>query len=596
MKFQTFAEYLSRLESLASRNEMVVLLGELLNQLDKNEVRSAMYLLGGRVCPDFLPIEFGFSNKLIIRALSQYAKIPLEQAEAGYKTHGDIGKYTEELAEQKSLINSGSGVAEVYEQLSEIALTTGKNSQAEKQRLVIKLLEANAPVANRFLTRMLTGKMRLGLSAKTILDGISWAMAGDKSLRPQVEYAYGVSADIGLIAETAMKEGLAALEKSRVQPGFPVASKLVEREKTPEAIIARMGSCYIQPKFDGLRVQIHYNKDGLAGNLATTGAGIGLPGMSLQQEEQVRIFSRNMENLTPMFPELVAAVKKLGVDSLILDGEAIGFDEATTSFLPFQETIKRKRKYDVEALSESVPLQAHLFDILSLNGQDLLNEPIENRLEKLKSIIKPGNSVFKLAETTLVKSEAELTELFEKYVAENLEGLIAKGERTIYKPGTRNFDWIKLKASAKSELVDTIDAVVLGYYAGRGVRNKFGIGALLIGTYDKEKDVFISLSKLGTGFKDADWGPIKTSLDAIKVDALLNDVKINKSLMPDVLVKPEIVVVVEADSISKSKMHGNDSDADSYSLRFPRIKQFGRDKSPEDITNTKEMQRLFELQ
>ena len=146
--------------------------------------------------------------------------------------------------------------------------------------------------------------------------------------------------------------------------------------------------------------------------------------------------------------------------------------------------------------------------------------------------------------------------------------------------------------------------MVLGYYYGEGTRAKFGIGAILTGIYDSENDRFVSLAKIGTGFKDEDWAHIKATLEPLKIEKLPENMIIEKTLMPDVLVTPKIVVVIEADSISRSKIHGVSTKAkkadtkpiEGLSLRFPRIKVFGRDKSPQDATTVAEMQRMFALQ
>jgi DNA ligase-1 len=144
---------------------------------------------------------------------------------------------------------------------------------------------------------------------------------------------------------------------------------------------------------------------------------------------------------------------------------------------------------------------------------------------------------------------------------------------------------------------DSIDTVVLGYYLGAGQRTKFGIGAILVGVYDDKNDVFLSLAKVGTGMKDEDWPKIREATDKIRVNELPPNVLINELIMPDVLVRPEIVAVIEADSISISKMHNVDEISNvGFSLRFPRLKQFGRDKRPEDATTLEELKRLYELQ
>lgn len=600
MLFADFAAYLDKLEKLSSRNEMTALLAELFSKFAPEDIEKAMYLLSGRVAPGFLAVEFSFSTKLLLKALVSFSKQTEAQALSDYQALGDIGAYTEQVFSKYAKVSKPQlSLVKVFGELEKIALTNGKNAQSEKQRIYLALLAEATAVEAKYFSRILVGNMRLGLSTKTIFDALSWTLTGDKSLRDKIESAYGVSVDLGLIAKITLIEGVDALSRIQATPGTPVASKLVEREKTAEAIIERLGDCYIQPKFDGLRVQIHYNKAGFGATKKLPGQTLGMFS-SEEPLEKVRIFSRNLEDLTPMLPDVVAAVQTLPIESVILDGEAIGFDANADAFLPFQETIKRKRKYDVDQTSSDVPLQINLFDVLALNGRDLLSERIEVRSKILEDIFgkdaynKPLG-IFKLAETTLVKTPQELDELFTKYVGQNLEGIIAKDDATFYKPGTRNFDWIKLKASAKTDLVDTIDAVVLGYYFGTGARAKFGIGAILIGVFDPDNDRYVSLTKVGTGFKDADWPIIKGTLDPIKVATLPKNYVINKTLVPDVLVAPQVVVVVEADSISISKIHG-DKGGSGLSLRFPRIKLFNRDKSPQDATTIGELQRMYILQ
>lgn len=599
MLFIEFANSLDKLEKISSRNEMTEVLSQLFAKLEPNEIKNATYLLTGRVAPSYLPVEFNYSVKLLVKAIAALLKRPDTEVLAEYKALGDIGEYVAEKISDYSESNEKRlTVNDVFVELEKIAFASGKNSQSEKQQIFTKLIVQLTAIEAKFIARMVVGKMRLGLSNKTIFDALSWAAKGDKSQRDLIEYAYGVSVDLGEIAKISLVDGVESLKNIHANPGTPVASKLVEREKNSEAIIERLGSCFIQPKFDGLRVQIHYNKAGFT-TKSKKESKIDMFSDD-GEKETVRIFSRNLESLTDMFPDVVAAVKKLDVQNIILDGEAIGFDIDSNTFLDFQETIKRKRKYDVQQTSQDVPLQVNLFDILYLNGEDLLTEKIEQRIKKLEEVFgveaydKPAG-MFKLAETTLVKTTEELEALFNKYTSMNLEGLIAKDDDTLYKPGSRNFDWIKLKASSDKELVDTIDAVVLGYYFGKGARAKFGIGAILIGVYDKESDKYLSLTKVGTGFKDDDWALIKSTLDEYKLKKIPDNYAINKLLHPDVVILPKVVVEVEADSISISKNHGGQSE-EAYSLRFPRIKKFGRDKNAQEATTVEELRQLYKLQ
>ncbi|KXK26750.1 MAG: putative DNA ligase-like protein [candidate division WS6 bacterium OLB20] len=385
-----------------------------------------------------------------------------------------------------------------------------------------------------------------------------------------------------------LKDGIEAVKTIEPVAGIPVSVKLVEREKDIAKIFERFGPHVMQPKFDGLRAEIHYSRKGFANISAEQGLLVEA------ESDHVRIFSRRMENLTDMFPDLIRAVSYLNVDSVILDSEAIAYDPASGELLPFQETMKRKRKNDIAEMAEQIPIQAHCFDILMLNGKSLLRTPLEERLRIMNDLLKDSGPTLIASESPEVKTVEDAQEVFDRYVEMDLEGIISKGYGTFYDPGTRNYDWIKLKAAANSELADTVDAVVLGYYLGSGARAKFGIGAILIGVPDKKTGEFVSLSKVGTGITDAQFADIRNRLDTIRIDTMPVNVRIAKPLLPDVFVRPEVVVVVEADSISKSKLHG--SEGGGYSLRFPRLKVFDRqDKSPEDATSLQELEHLMEL-
>ena len=494
-----------------------------------------------------------------------------------YKQKGDIGLAGAEINEGSKSKNWD--VNYVFEKLKNLAALSGKNSQADKQNLFVELIKGTSAKELKYLARIVVGNLRVGFSDKTILDGISWVLYHDKSLRSILDYAYGVRVDLGLIAKIALAKGKKALEQLTSVVGTPIAPKLVEREKSTESIFKRLGPCFIQPKYDGWRMQIHYSKKGW------------LQATDKNSREHVAIFSRNMENITQMFPDIVEAMLEFKFESVILDSEAIGFDPKTGKLLPFQETMTRKRKSDILEKAKSIPLKVFVFDVLFLNGQNMLKKSLAERISALEKVLQESKRKNILpAETIKAESGLKITEIFHRFVKEGLECVIAKTLTDTYEPGTRNFVWIKLKAASQSELVDTVDAVVLGYYLGTGVRAKFGIGAILIGIYDDKEDKFKSLTKVGTGFKDEQWVRIKTALDSFRMEKVPDNVMIDKKLVPDVICKPEIVVVVDADSISRSKT------ATGLSLRFPRLKEFDRkDKNPEQVTSVKELTDMFNL-
>ncbi|MGB8367580.1 MAG: ATP-dependent DNA ligase, partial [Candidatus Babeliales bacterium] len=278
---------------------------------------------------------------------------------------------------------------------------------------------------------------------------------------------------------------------------------------------------------------------------------------------------------------------------------AIGYDPNEGTFLPFQETVKRKRKHGIEKAAEEFPLKLFLFDLLYLNGKNLLGETHEQRRKKLEKIVKNVKSdQISLTEEYETRNAQELKEQFVNAIASGLEGLVIKRPDAIYRPGKRNFNWIKLKRQAGGELEDTIDCVILGYYFGKGRRAAFGIGAFLVGVYLKKEDIFQTIAKIGTGLKDEDWKELKKKCDAIQVKKKPINVECAKELVPDIWVSPEIVCTVRADEISLSPLHaaGKTKEKLGFALRFPRFMGYRPDKSPEEATHVSEIKRLYEDQ
>ena len=299
--------------------------------------------------------------------------------------------------------------------------------------------------------------------------------------------------------------------------------------------------------------------------------------------------------MSDMFPELKKAVDDLKVKTLICEGEAIGYDANTDSFLPFQETVKRKRKHGVEKAATEFPLKLFLFDLLYLNGKPLLDESHEERYKKLKKLVKEDpDGALQFIEEKEVKTAKQLEDYFYKVVGEGLEGLVVKRMDAIYQPGKRNFNWIKLKRHPEGALSDTIDAVILGYYDGSGKRAGFGIGAFLVGVYNKKEDRFETIAKVGTGLTDAEWKELRKKLNKLKVGKKPSDVECAKDLYPDVWVTPELVVELFADEVTKSPTHtaGRTEKKFGLALRFPRFIGYREDKSPEDATTISELRKM----
>jgi len=416
---------------------------------------------------------------------------------------------------------------------------------------------------------------------------------GDKSLRGKLEKAFNVSADIGRIAQVFKTKGIKGIEKIEPEVGVPIRVAKAIALNDPKEILEKMnGKTVLEPKIDGFRVQIHIDKLKVPAPVAT-GATAGKQSLSLfegfenKPQYFVRIFSRNLDNTTYMFPEVVSAAEKLKVKSAILDGEAIAIDLKTGKFLPFQETVQRKRKHNVAQKAKEIPLKVFVFDLLYLNGESLLAKPFRERRAALEKLLgKSKNGSLLLTEEQIVTEATAFGSFFKQMVKGGLEGLMAKKLDAPYQAGNRNFVWIKYKVGMQSELADTIDCVVMGYYRGRGKRNKFGIGAFLVGVPDG-KGRILSVSKVGTGLADEQWREMHKRGKKLKVKEKPGEYQVDKNLYPDIWCRPQLVVEIEADTVTRSPIH-----TAGLALRFPRLKRFRDDKPVEAATNLDELKQM----
>lgn len=595
MKFRRLCEYFQKIEKTAARNEITAILADLVKEASVDEIGKITYLSLGRLAPIFAPVEFFLAAKMMVRILAQASSVSEEKVMALYKKTGDLSAVVEELfssAGRRMGRGEGLTVADVYQSLLGIAEASGTGSQARKTDLFVRLLKQLDSLSAYYLVRIPLGRLRLGFSELTLLDALSWSKTGDKSLREDIEAAYNVQPDIGLISQIFKRDGLTGLKKTGAKVGFPILPARCQRLNTAEEIMEKMGAkaAAAEPKFDGSRAQVHLGVK--KKKIEVAQEVLALEGLAKDKQLPVKIFSRNLEEMTPMFPDLaLAATKYIKAQSAILDGEALGFDPKTGKFLPFQETIQRKRKYRVKEMMGQIPLQLFVFDLLALDGESLLGRPFSERRHLLEGIVKE-NETIKLTPQTIVTSAKQLQKLFDEAIKKGLEGLVVKNLAGEYQAGARGFNWVKFKGE-----MDTIDVVVLGYYFGRGKRNKFGIGAFLAGVHD-EDDSYKTIAKIGTGLSDEQWVEMRQRCNKIAVKTPPKDVVVDKILTPDVWVQPKIVVTIKADAITRSPLHtaGKTDKESGLALRFPRLVDFREDKAPEDSTQVSEIEEMFELQ
>ncbi|MDO8551351.1 MAG: ATP-dependent DNA ligase [bacterium] len=571
MKFNSLALYFQQLEETASRNKMVEILSDLFKEAHPDEVGKISYLSQGRVAPLFVPLEFGVADKMMIKAIAlAFEKAP-EDVNRSFKALGDLGKVAEKLSEKEK---SELSVSEVFEILRQVAEKGGTGSVEQKASLLAKLLKQLDKLSCRYVVRIPLGKMRLGFSDMTVLDALSWMLVGSKKVKGEIERAYNIRPDLGFITEVLKNKGLVGLKKVEPEVGVPIMMARAERLASPKAIIEKIGECAAEPKIDGFRLAVH------------------------KKDDDIKMFTRNMEEVTFMYPDLVEGVRKqVKADKVIFEGEAVAYNPDTGEYLPFQETVQRKRKYDIEKKALEVPLRLFCFDLLYLDGRNFIPEPYKERRKKLEEIISKGETL-SLTKLEVVGDGGDLEKIFQDAISRGLEGVMCKRLDGVYQAGARGWNWIKYKRSYQGKLDDTVDAVVMGYDFGQGKRTSFGIGDFLIGVYDKSSDTFKTIAKIGTGLTDEEWRTMKKEGEALKVEEKPARYDVDKMMFCDVWVKPAIIVVIRADEISRSPVHTacRSENQPGFALRFPRLVDLRADKLPEDATTTVEIQEMYELQ
>jgi DNA ligase-1 len=573
MLFKELTEYFEKLEKTASRLALIEILSQLFIKTPASEIEEIIFLIQGRLAPFFVPLEIGMAEKTVAQSIANAYGLSREEVLSSYQKLGDMGIAVIQLSQKVKVKSQNLTVSEVFKILTEIANTKGEGTVDKRQKLLSDLLNKMDTLSAKHLVRIPLGNTRLGIGDPTVLDGLATAKLGDKSKRKVLEAAYNRTSDLGLIAKTLWIKGLPGVERLEVRVGSPIRSELCERLPTPEKVIEKMTEVDVQYKYDGFRVQIHKNG------------------------ENIRMFSRNLEEMTHMFPELTEAAKRqIKADSVILDSEALAFNPESEEFLPFQETTKRRRKYGIEEMAKNLPLKAFVFDILYKNGKQLLDLPLIKRMEILKETLTDDDVLIRTKNQT-INDPKSLGLLLEDAISKGLEGLVVKKLESPYEAGGRNFNWVKLKRHSSGELNDTIDCVILGYIGGKGKRTAFGAGALLVGVYDQEKDEFVSVSKVGTGLTDEEWREVHKRADKISLEH--KPARVSSSIIPSVWIRPEIVIEILADEITRSPIHtaGKTDTEPGYALRFPRLVSFrNSDKKAEDATSVNELIEMYKQQ
>jgi len=588
MTFRQLSEYFQKLEQTSARLKITEILADLFKKAKVEETDKIAYLSLGMLLPPYEGLEFQMADKMMARAVAKAFGVEEKEVQRRYKEVGDLGTVGEEvqkkgggakiqagLFDKKKKSKKELTVGQVYESLLEIAKEGGAGSVERKIAKMAVLLDDLDALSVRYTVRIPLAKLRLGFSDLTVLDALSWMEKGDKSLRPQLEAAFNVLADIGKIAQIFKKKGLRGLAEIKAEVGTPILPALAQRLGTVEEMLEKMGKVALEPKYDGTRLELHLKRRG--------------------KETETKIFTRNLENVTHMFPDVAEAlVKETKAKNAIFDSEGVGVDPRSGHFLPFQKTIKRKRKHGVTEVAKEIPFKVFVFDILYKDGRSLTDKPFVERRKILEATLPKKPNILIISPQMVTDKPEEMREYHDQQIANGLEGVMVKKIDSPYEAGRRGFTWVKYKQEESKKgggLADTLETVVMGTYRGKGKRAKFGVGAFLVGV--RKGESFVTVSKIGTGLSDEQWQEIykRTQKAAVKSKEQPRQYQVNKNLAPDTWIKPKIVVEIQADNITQSPIH-----TAGLALRFPRLLRFRDDKPAEQATTTKELLQLYKLQ
>ena len=578
MKFAELAEFFSRMENTTKRLELTEILVELLKSTPIEIISKVVYLIQGKLRPNFEGVELGIAEKLAMKSISKSAGIAIKKIEDDYKIGGDLGITAANILKQKTQTTftaESITLERVYDTLLKIAKLEGRRSQDMKIKYISSLLNDATTNESKFILKILLGTLRLGIAENTLMDALAITYTGEKDNRELIENAYNVSSDLGYVSEIVAKQGIDGVKKFEISVFNPVRPMLADRVKSEEDAIKKFQCEFAaEYKLDGERAQIH------------------------KKGNEIIIFSRSLEKITQYYPDIVEKIPNILIcDECILEAEVVAINEDTGNFLPFQELMHRRRKYKVEKAVSEYPITVNFFDVLYLDGKKMIDLPYLERRKNLLKIVKDGKFA-KVIPMSIIKNKIGVLEILENSINSGCEGLMLKTLQSSYRAGMRGNNWLKLKREYQNELGDSLDLIVIGAFFGKG-RRTGRYGTLLLATYNSENDTYSSICKVGTGFTDESLDQLYQILSP-NVTIKKNS-KVESDMIADVWFDPHLVIEIVASEITLSPIHKTGFNAlrkeSGLALRFPKFTgKIRSEKNVEDASTDNEVIALYKSQ
>lgn len=557
MNYFEFVEVYDALYATTKRLEKETILAEFLKKLDSRGNDEWIYLLRGRVFPEYDDREFGVSGQLTIKAIAFAFGIKAEEIVKRYRKIGDLGEIVEEFAgkkKQTSLFNKKLTVKKVFENLQKLFDAQGKGAVKGKIDLVADLLGSASGGEAKYIVRTLLGQLRIGVADATLRNAIAEAFfKNDKvEMSKKIELAYDMSNDFAEVFDAARK-GKKTLDKIKVSLGRPMNVMLpVKVTDIKEAFRICGKPAAIEHKYDGFRVVISKSKEG------------------------VQLFTRRLEEVTKQFPDVVKVVKEFVKGrEFILDSEVVGYDPKTMRARPFEAISQRiRRKYDINKLVRELPVEVNVFDVIYYDGNSLMNEPFFERRKLLEKIVKHVQFKIRPSKQIVTADENEALKFYEDALKIGEEGIMVKRIDAPYQQGRRVGHIVKMKPVAND-----LDLVIVGAEYGSGKRAG-GLTSYVVACQDGGD--FVEVGKVSSGLKEKEnmggttYNEMSALLEPLIISEKGNVVKI----------KPKIVVAVIYQNIQPSPSYSS-----GFAMRFPRITAYRPDKLLKEVATLEEIKK-----
>lgn len=557
MHYSQFIELYESLAKTSKRLEKTSILAEFLKKL-KYQPSKFIYLLKGRTFPEYDPREFGISDKLTVKAIAKSSGIKESELIKKLRKIGDLGEIAEEALAKKrqsTLFHSTLSAEKVFENLKKLVEIEGKGAVEKKLGLIAELLNSATGKEAKYIIRTLLSDLRVGVADGILRDSLAQSFfPDDKDAINKIESAYDLANDYAVVFEAASK-GKKELESITITPGRPMKVMLpVKVTDIKEAFRICGEKVAIEHKYDGFRVVI--NKD---------------------EKGNITLFTRRLENVTKQFPDIIEVVKhNIKGSSFIIDSEVVGYNPKTKNYLPFEAISQRiKRKYDIEKLQNTLPVEIKAFDIIYHNEKILAHQPFSERRKLLEKIIKTEKLKIRPSFQIITDSEKKALEFYKKALKAGEEGIMIKNLQAPYHPGRRVGYMVKMKPDTAD-----IDLVIIGAEYGSGKRAGWLTSYILA---CRHNDEFLEAGKVSSGLKEKTESESSTTYN--EMTKLLKPL-ITKENGKEVKVKPKIVVSVTYQNIQKSPSYSS-----GYALRFPRITHYRPERGIHDIATLKDFEK-----